>query len=588
MMTVAYITILDTFTPYDATFAVIRIVLIGFFMLGLLYLERIKLMERITLPKTSVLKWFLPLSVLVLAATGFGLAAPKSDPAWPDPVPFLKKITHQDRVSAGESKIGYGNHDESLGGPFQQDATPVFTWQGKERTYFRVETKDTYTGKGWIETDTGMSYQLSNGKVENLWFDHKVATERRTVRVKVDKHYGYNHLMYPIGAETIQPKQAVSLEMNGNTEQISPISEQAGEIRNMGNYTVTYNSPVYKLDELRKVKVRKNSEEYTFSDRYMQLPDSLPERVRTLAIKLTQDHDNMFDKVKAVEDYLGSNAFTYETENVTIPKNDEDYVDQFLFETKMGYCDNFSSAMVVLLRSAGIPARWVKGYTSGEYKEAGNKNGNIYEVTNNNAHSWVEVYFPEQGWVTFEPTKGFTNPAEFTSSDTKDSGSDNSSSPKKAKQKEEKKQPQKEEKQKEKREPAVSKAVRFAYQCRCGLVCSACGSCSPPGGSCIAVCFPLVMDSCFRREEIEAAQRSARVFEAYGALLKQLKRKGLPKRDSETLRDYAKRIDEKYDIEDMSKLTLSYERALYRNEDSSALWNDSRELWENLIKRRWS
>lgn len=77
-------------------------------------------------------------------------------------------------------------------------------------------------------------------------------------------------------------------------------------------------------------------------------------------------------------------------------------------------------------------------------------------------------------------------------------------------------------------------------------------------------------------------------FEAYGALLKQLKRKGLPKRDSETLRDYAKRIDEKYDIEDMSKLTLSYERALYRNEDSSALWNDSRELWENLIKRRWS
>ncbi|MFP9202528.1 hypothetical protein ACLI2R_15440, partial [Enterococcus faecalis] len=86
---------------YDATFAVIRIVLIGFFMLGLLYLERIKLMERITLPKTSVLKWFLPLSVLVLAATGFGLAAPKSEPAWPDPVPFLKKITHQDRVSAG-------------------------------------------------------------------------------------------------------------------------------------------------------------------------------------------------------------------------------------------------------------------------------------------------------------------------------------------------------------------------------------------------------------------------------------------------------------------------------------------------------
>ncbi|MBE1868236.1 DUF4129 domain-containing transglutaminase family protein [Bacillus subtilis] len=591
LMTVAYITILDTFTPYDATFAVIRIVLIGFFMLGLLYLERIKLMERITLPKTSVLKWFLPLSVLVLAATGFGLAAPKSEPAWPDPVPFLKKITHQDRVSAGESKIGYGNHDESLGGPFQQDATPVFTWQGKERTYFRVETKDTYTGKGWIETDTGMSYQLSNGKVENLWFDHKVATERRTVRVKIDKHYGYNHLMYPIGAETIQPKQAVSLEMNGNTEQISPISEQAGEIRNMGNYTVTYNSPVYKLDELRKVKVRKNSEEYTFSDRYMQLPDSLPERVRTLAVKLTQDHDNMFDKVKAVEDYLGSNAFTYETENVTIPKNDEDYVDQFLFETKMGYCDNFSSAMVVLLRSAGIPARWVKGYTSGEYKEAGNKNGSIYEVTNNNAHSWVEVYFPEQGWVTFEPTKGFTNPAEFTSSDTKDSGSDNSSSPKKAKEKhkEEKKQPQKEEKQKEKREPAVSKKPSASHtNAGAGLYAALAVLAVLLVAAVLLYVFRSLWIPVFAVRKLKRRSDQHAFFEAYDALLKQLKRKGLPKRGSETLRDYAKRIDEKYDIEDMSKLTLSYERALYRNEDSSALWNDSRELWENLIKRRWS
>lgn len=494
-------------------------------------------------------------------------------------------------MSAGESKIGYGNHDESLGGPFQQDATPVFTWQGKERTYFRVETKDTYTGKGWIETDTGMSYQLSNGKVENLWFDHKVATERRTVRVKVDKHYGYNHLMYPIGAETIQPKQAVSLEMNGNTEQISPISEQAGEIRNMGNYTVTYNSPVYKLDELRKVKVRKNSEEYTFSDRYMQLPDSLPERVRTLAIKLTQDHDNMFDKVKAVEDYLGSNAFTYETENVTIPKNDEDYVDQFLFETKMGYCDNFSSAMVVLLRSAGIPARWVKGYTSGEYKEAGNKNGSIYEVTNNNAHSWVEVYFPEQGWVTFEPTKGFTNPAQFTSSDTKDSGSDSSSSPKKAKekQKEEKKQPQKEEKQKEKREPAVSKKPSASHtNAGAGLYAALAVLAVLLVAAVLLYVFRSLWIPVFAVRKLKRRSDQHAFFEAYGALLKQLKRKGLPKRDSETLRDYAKRIDEKYDIEDMSKLTLSYERALYRNEDSSALWNDSRELWENLIKRRWS
>jgi transglutaminase-like putative cysteine protease len=451
-----------------------------------------------------------------------------------------------------------------------------------------VETKDTYTGKGWIETDTGMSYQLSGGNVENLWFDHKVSTERNTVRVKVDEHYGYNHVMYPIGAQNIKPKQAVSLEMNGNTEQITPISEQSGDIRNMGSYTVTYNSPVYKQDELKKVKVRQNSEEYTFSDRYMQLPDTLPERVKNLAIKLTEGQDNMFDKVKAIEDYLGSNEFTYETENVTVPKDDEDYVDQFLFETKVGYCDNFSSSMVVLLRSAGIPARWVKGYTSGEYKEAGNKKGSIYEVTNNNAHSWVEVYFPEQGWVTFEPTKGFTNPAEFASSDKKDSGSESSNPPEKAKeeQKEERKQPEKEEKQKEKREPAVSKKTPSAHA-------------SVSTGWYVAIAAVLlaaVLLYVFRSlwlpvftvRKLKRRSDQHVFFEAYGALLKQMKRRGLPKRDSETLREYAKRIDETYHSEDMLKLTANYERALYRNDDAAKLWNDSRELWENLIKRRWS
>lgn len=210
-------------------------------------------------------------------------------------------------------------------------------------------------------------------------------------------------------------------------------------------------------------------------------------------------------------------------------------------------------------------------------------------MTNNNAHSWVEVYFPEQGWVTFEPTKGFTNPAEFTSSETKDSGSDNSSSPKKAKQKEEKKQPQKEEKQKEKREPAVSKKPSASHtNAGAGLYAALAVLAVLLVAAVLLYVFRSLWIPVFTVRKLKRRSDQHAFFEAYDALLKQLKRKGLPKRGSETLRDYAKRIDEKYDIEDMSKLTLSYERALYRNEDSSALWNDSKELWENLIKRRWS
>src|SRR5699024_2130255 len=115
--------------------------------------------------------------------------------------------------------------------------------------------------------------------------------------------------------------------------------------------------------------------------------------------------------------YFSANGYTYQTEDVSIPEDGEDYVDQFLFETMVGYCDNFSTSMVVMLRSLDIPARWVKGFTGGSLSQAQPEflpnNYRLYEITNNNAHSWVEVYFPESGWVPFEPTSGFTNPTDF-------------------------------------------------------------------------------------------------------------------------------------------------------------------------------
>src|SRR5690606_38389217 len=71
------------------------------------------------------------------------------------------------------------------------------------------------------------------------------------------------------------------------------------------------------------------------------------------------------------------------------------------------YCDNFSTSMVVLLRSLDIPARWVKGFNEGEIVET-KDDTDIYQITNNNAHSWVEAYMPGVGWMLFEPTIGFT------------------------------------------------------------------------------------------------------------------------------------------------------------------------------------
>ncbi|MNQ99810.1 Protein-glutamine gamma-glutamyltransferase [compost metagenome] len=107
----------------------------------------------------------------------------------------------------------------------------------------------------------------------------------------------------------------------------------------------------------------------------------------------------------------------------------KDFVDRFLFEVKQGYCDYYSTAMAVLTRSIGLPTRWVKGYSSGassiadDIREQGilgalgatfdTDGAGTYTVRNSDAHSWVEVYFEGFGWISFEPTSGFTLPNVF-------------------------------------------------------------------------------------------------------------------------------------------------------------------------------
>jgi transglutaminase-like putative cysteine protease len=134
-------------------------------------------------------------------------------------------------------------------------------------------------------------------------------------------------------------------------------------------------------------------------ERYLGLPDQLPNRVLGLARDLTATEPTAYDQVKAIETYLRS--FPYNLD-LPIPPSDQDIVDYFLFDLQEGYCDYYATAMVVLVRAVGIPARMVMGYASGDYIEAENQ----YLVTEADAHSWVEVFFPGYGWIEFEPTAG--------------------------------------------------------------------------------------------------------------------------------------------------------------------------------------
>ena len=129
---------------------------------------------------------------------------------------------------------------------------------------------------------------------------------------------------------------------------------------------------------------------------YLQLPD-LPRRIHALADSLTREMPTRYDKTRAVERWLREEfAYTRELPPTALDAS----LDAFLFERRAGHCEYFSSAMVVLLRAAGIPARNVTGFLGGEWNEF----GQYLLVRQDRAHSWVEVWFPSYGWVQFDPT----------------------------------------------------------------------------------------------------------------------------------------------------------------------------------------
>lgn len=137
--------------------------------------------------------------------------------------------------------------------------------------------------------------------------------------------------------------------------------------------------------------------------RYLQLPEDLPQRVRDLAASLTASFDNDYDKAKAIEKYLAAN-YSYNLDVPPVPR-DRDFVDYFLFDQAEGYCTYFASAMAVLARCAGLPARYVEGYMLPPEPVEGSNSWFI--ITNIQAHAWVEIYFEGYGWLPFEPTPPF-------------------------------------------------------------------------------------------------------------------------------------------------------------------------------------
>jgi len=589
LFTVLFITILDTFSPYNGEKSIVIVLVSGFIIMGLLYAQKMMQEQEGKLKGTFLVASISSLVGIIVISGALAYVLPKAGPSWPDPVPFL--LSTSPNASNGDDgkgtggaiqKVGYGENDERLGGAFASDDTPVFYATTPTKQYWKIETKDTYTSKGWINSPMDPPILTTYELGEPIESDIAPGTEDESLVASIfmSQSQAYPFIMQPYGIEQVDMEWPVTLSMNERNQKLN-IFNGTNEA-SVGAYNVTYNEPIYSLKALRET-VPANLEGLPSEfDRYLQLPETLPTRVRDLATNITSSSDSLYDKAKAIERYFRLNGFSYNQDLAAVPEGDTDYVDQFLFDTKVGYCDNFSTSMVVLLRSEGIPARWVKGFAPGEVVDR--QDGlPIYEVTNNNAHSWVEAYFPGTGWMTFEPTIGFSNAVNLNYD--LDLETDELETPEKTPEKNSEK-------------PQVDKENEKVSKSFTEIMSSLAKWISNHKVIIFGVIVVLLLVSILvyrsRRKWLSKVLISVNrmrkndwdTFEKmYHQLLKQLDAYGLTREQGQTLSAYAKYVDASFGEMHMSKLTAAYEKGLYGNNRDGIDYVSMIESWENLINQ---
>ncbi|MGQ0602091.1 MAG: transglutaminase TgpA family protein [Anaerolineales bacterium] len=236
--------------------------------------------------------------------------------------------------------------------------------------YWRNAVFGAYTGQGW----------RASADVDSLVGD--------AGRYPLQQHF-------EIVADHSPALFAVNRPITTNVS-ITPNGLVQGEV---SSYTVTSLATRVTATELITTSIEYPAE---IAREYLPLPETVPARVQALAARLTAGTANAYDKAVQIQNYLRAN-YPYRLDAPPAPAG-RDAVDYFLFEGPGGFCSHYASAMVVLLRAVDVPARVVTGFAMGAYDfERG-----AWRVPASAAHAWVEVYFPEYGWVEFEPTAAFS------------------------------------------------------------------------------------------------------------------------------------------------------------------------------------
>lgn len=284
------------------------------------------------------------------------------------------------------NSAGYVNR--RLGGDMKTDDAILMTvrTRSKDTLYLRGTVKERYLGNCWYKSERRYS-EYSPGEEMTIPFGEDVRTIERTFDIK------YEELL----TSTIFAPYSVYKVIH---ESRSIFADEDSEVyaskMTMKDEAYSVISRIPYVDEQSLRLARTDNMDPDDLEAYTALDPAVTGRVKGLASKITGAYGNNYDKAKAIEEYLRNN-YKYNKKPPVIPQKAE-FTDHFLFTGREGYCTYFATAMAVLLRESGIPCRYVEGFIS-RYE---GRDSRI--IRGADAHAWVEVYFDNYGWVTFEPT----------------------------------------------------------------------------------------------------------------------------------------------------------------------------------------
>ncbi|HET6774088.1 MAG TPA: DUF3488 and transglutaminase-like domain-containing protein [Acidimicrobiales bacterium] len=329
-------------------------------------------------------------TIVGIAVVGGAVAGPNLPGADADALVAWRDI-NQDRPA----RVVYSPIVELQTKLIDQPEVEVFKVTTTRPSYWRMTALDEFDGSIWKS-----SYSTGDARGElPRTLDTAASGETVTQKFEIS---ALSSVWLPAAFEPVSIDPG---EYDSDYDEDSSTLMVDRDVDTSDGYTYTVESVLadWSADELRAASPDVPDEIF---ERYTALPGNFPGTIEELANEITAGTTTPYDKARALQDYLRSDLFAYDTE--VGPGHGQDALITFLRNTRRGYCEQFAASFAAMARYLDLPARVAVGFTWGINNDPAEPN--LYRVRAKHAHAWPEVYIGEYGWVPFEPTPGRGQP----------------------------------------------------------------------------------------------------------------------------------------------------------------------------------